>query len=42
MSETPALQRASEETLLTWIRALNKKAVKLTDNKPRVFEVRTV
>ena len=40
MAETPTRQRAPEEEIVAWIRELNDKAVKLTDNSPQVFEVR--
>ena len=40
MAETLTRQRAPEEEIVAWIRELNDKAVKLTDNSPQVFEVR--
>ncbi len=39
MEET-LLERADEQTLRTWIKELDGQAVKLTDNRPQVFEVR--
>ncbi len=42
MSHTPTLQRADDGTTVAWIRSLSDKAVKLTDHKPQVFEVRPV
>ncbi|PSR93823.1 hypothetical protein PHLCEN_2v4718, partial [Hermanssonia centrifuga] len=38
MEET-LLERADEQTIRTWIKELDGQAVKLTDNKPQVFEV---
>ena len=39
MSHTPSPKRADEAIIVTWIRSLNDKAIKLTDHKPQVFEV---